>query len=194
MIIPVLGFDPSLLNWGIASGTLDTQTKEVKIQTLDVIKPVSLPGKSLRVNSNDLYRAQQLAEATFHAAGQVPMLFVEVPVGSQSARAMASYGVCLGILASLRSQGFPFYEITPTEVKKVATGKSTATKKEMIQWAMEKNPEAPWPTQTKKGITSVVVGTAEHMADAVGTIYAGIETQTFQQYIELLTHTQKPNQ
>lgn len=186
MKLKVGGFDPSLRNWGIATGTYDTRNGKLSIETLDVIQPVKHAGKQVRKNSQDLACAQQLAQGALDTFKQgLQATFVEVPVGSQSARAMASYGVCVGVLGAFRAIGMPFYEITPTEVKKVATGRSTATKREMIQWACDQHPEAPWPFQTKKGVTTIVESTAEHMADAVAAIHAGIQSAEFQRYLAL---------
>lgn len=62
----------------------------------------------------------------------VNMVVVEVPVGSQSARSMASYGICIGILASITK---PMIQVTPTEVKMATVGSKTASKQDMIDWA-----------------------------------------------------------
>lgn len=191
MLISVIGFDPSLNNWGIARGKYNTASGEITIASLEVIKPVAPSRKIMRVNSSDLSRAAQLAQGVIQEASYNAQIFVEVPVGSQSARSMASYGVCIGILGYLRAMGTPFYEVTPTEVKQVASGKSSATKKEMIDWASGKHPDAPWPMKMSKGTNSIVTGTAEHMADAVAAIYAGVASPTFQQNVALLNATKR---
>lgn len=94
---------------------------------------------------------------------------------------MASYGICVGVLGALRATGIPFFEVTPTEVKIAALGYKNATKQEMIQWALQHHPEANWPSYKQNGITKVSEAKAEHMADAVGSIYAGIGLSSFQQ-------------
>ena len=184
--IRVVGMDPSLRNWGVATGTLNLQSLDLTIEHLEVIQPIKLEGKQTRKNSVDVDVARQHYERCMALAESAQAAFVEVPVGSKSARAMASYGICVGVLGGLRGAGVPFFEVTPTEVKTVAVGKKTATKDQMIQWAMKQHPEAPWPMQTKKGVTSVVAGTAEHMSDAVAAIYAGISTADFQRTISFL--------
>lgn len=185
-LLKVVGFDPSLRNWGIATGWLNLGTMTLKLHSLSVTKPVLPEGKQVRQSSEDLEAAVQLTAAAVEAAKGANAIFVEVPVGSQSASAMKGYGVCIGVLGALRAGGIPFFEVTPTEVKVVATRKRDATKKEMIAWAMGKHPEAPWPMQTKKGVTSPVEGSAEHMADAVAAIYAGMTCNQFQQLLILL--------
>jgi hypothetical protein len=172
-------------NWGIASGDLNLSTGILKITSLAVTNPVLPKGKQVRQNSKDLEAANQLAAGAWEAVKGAQAIFVEVPVGSQSARAMASYGLCVGILGSMRANGIPFYEVTPTEVKLAATNNKTATKNQMIKWATEEYPYADWPTQTQKGVTRIVEGKAEHMADAIAAIHAGVKTQMFQQTLRL---------
>lgn len=188
MKLTLLGMDPSLNNWGLAIGTYDVTTKQLDVYELCVTQPVIPEGKQVRNNSKDLARAEQLALAVREILrNDAPhATFVEVPIGSQSARAMASYGVCVGVLGGLRATGYPFYEVTPNEVKKVATGRTTATKREMIQWAYDQHPSAPWPFQTKKGVTTIIESKAEHMADAVAAIHAGVRLPQFQQLLAMM--------
>lgn len=185
MLIKVAGLDPSLRNWGSSSGVYDTETKKLTIHQLGVINPELPTGKQVRQNSLDLEAAKQLCEGALKAVHGAQAIFVEVPVGSQSARAMASYGVCVGVLGALRATNVPFFEVTPTEVKLAGFGKKTATKQDMIQWAMGKHPEANWPMYKQKGIALVSEAKAEHMADAIAAIYAGIASNTFQQMLPM---------
>jgi hypothetical protein len=178
--------DPSLRHWGLASGTLDLATRQLDITRLAVTEPVLPKGKQLRVNSRDAEAACQLAAAAWEAAQGAHAVFVEVPVGSQSARAMASYGICVGILGALRARGLAFFEVTPTEVKLAGPGDKTASKHAMIAWAMARHPGAPWPTYQQKGQQHVSAARAEHMADAVAAIYAGVASPAFHQVLPFL--------
>lgn len=184
--IPVLGMDPSLRNWGLAYGLYDLVTGELSVKTLDVICPPQPQGKQVRQNSKDLMASEALFDKAYKAAQNATAVFVEVPVGSQSARAMASYALCVGVLGSLRAMGIPFFEVTPGEVKLATIGKKTASKMEIINRAMNHHPNANWPMQTKKGVTTPVVGSAEHMADAIGAIEAGIELPLFKQTLQFM--------
>lgn len=185
--IQVVGFDPSLRNWGVVKGLLTVgKQNSLVLQSVDVINPELPKGKQVRQNSVDLEAAKQLCAAALTASQGAKAIFVEVPVGSQSARAMASYGICVGILGALRATGIPFFEVTPNEVKLAGFGKKTATKQEMIQWAMDLHPEANWPTYTQKGQVLVSESKAEHMADATAAIYAGLASTSFQQMVPFL--------
>ena len=183
----VVGFDPSLRNWGIAKGVLiPSQKMQLRIDWLDVIQPVLPTGKQVRQNSVDLESAKQLCEGAWKAAQGAHAIFVEVPVGSQSARAMASYGICVGVLGALRTSGVHFFEVTPTEVKLASAGKKTATKAEMIEWGVKQHPEAQWPTYLSNGTMKISEAKAEHMADAIAAIYAGIACNSFQQMLSFM--------
>lgn len=186
-LIEVCGQDPSLRNWGIAVGTYNLDTKIVTIKHLDVICAVLPKGKQTRQNSLDLETGFQLYKGAVTAAEGAHAVFVEVPIGSQSARAMASYGVCVGVLGALRANGIPFFEMTPTEVKMAGPGIKTASKAEMIEWATKTHPEANWPTYREKGNTLISEAKAEHMADAIAAIYAGLSSNTFQQMLPFIT-------
>lgn len=184
--IKVVGQDPSLRNWGLAVGTLNLETKKLKIEFLDLTNPELPKGKQVRQNSSDLESAFQLYQGAISASEGAQAVFVEVPVGSQSARAMASYGICVGVLGALRANGIPFFEVTPTEVKLAAVGNKTATKQDMIRWAMAAHPEANWPMYKQNGKAIVSEAKAEHMADAIAAIYAGLACNSFKQMLPFI--------
>ena len=178
----VVGFDPSMSNWGIATGIYCLDAEELTITNLGVTSPGLPKGKQVRQNSKDLEAAQQLASGALEVISDAQAIFVEVPHGSQSARAMASYGICVGILGTMRATGTPFFELTPNEVKLAATNNKKATKREMIDWATGKYPNAPWPFYKKNGETLISETKAEHMADAIAVIEAGIQSPLFRQF------------
>ncbi|TXG86209.1 MAG: hypothetical protein E6R13_00890 [Spirochaetes bacterium] len=181
--LAVCGFDPSLRNWGVAIGLYDLESHKLTITHIDVIQPVLSKAKQIRQNSLDVDASRQLFQAAYKHATGAQAVFAEVPVGSQSSRAMASYGICTGVIGSLQSSGIPVIEISPTEVKLAACGNRTATKEQMIAWATKAHPEANWPTYNQKGTAIVSEAKAEHMADAIGCIYAGIASNPFQQLL-----------
>lgn len=183
--LKVVGLDPSLNNWGIAHGFYCPDSEKIIINALGVIKPDLPEGKTVRQNNKDIVAAHQLSTGAWVAVKDAQVVFVEVPQGMQSARSAAAYGICIGVLGSLRAHGVHFYELTPTEVKLAAVGSKTATKAEMISWAIKEQPEAPWPVQVQKGETRIIESRAEHMADAVATIYAGVKLLQFKQMMML---------
>lgn len=177
-ILKVLGMDPSLRNWGLAAGTLDTETGKLIVKHVNVLQAVIQEGKQVRQNSKDVSAAQQIMAGVLPYLNEKPhLIFAEVPVGSQSARAMASYGICVGILGSIRAMGIPFFEVTPNEVKMATVGIKTATKEQMIEFALINQPDANWPMVRGKPSAAK----AEHMADAYGAIVAGLNTNEYKQ-------------
>lgn len=177
--VKVVGMDPSLNNWGYAFADLDldTLTYEVTHMRLVNTEPDNKNRKVIRKNCDDLARARILHSALQQTIDNV-IAFVEVPVGSQSARAMASYGICIGVLSAC---AIPMIEVTPTEVKLAGHGKKTSTKEEMIEWAIKAQPHAPWLKHGGK-----ITGKNEHLADAVAAIQAGIETDEFKRLVAVL--------
>lgn len=175
--IHIVGMDPSLRNWGVAQATLNVLTLEYVITDLLLISSEDEAGKSVRKNSDDLRRAKTLHEGMIKACEGVSFAIAEVPHGSQSARAMASYGMCVGVLSACP---IPLIQVSANEVKLAVTGKKIATKSEMIDWAMNKHPAAPWLMRKLKGRMQPI-GDNEHLADACAAIEAGIKTQQFQQ-------------
>jgi Holliday junction resolvasome RuvABC endonuclease subunit len=187
MKLVVVGQDPSLRNWGLSRGIYDTTTGALTITRLSLVNPVITKGKQVRQNSLDLESAKQLCTAALDASQGAQAIFVEVPVGSQSSRAMASYGICIGVLGALRATGIPFFEVTPSEVKLASSGIKNASKQQMIAWAVKKHPEAGWPTYMQHGINVLCESKAEHMADATAAIYAGLSCNSFQQMLPFFT-------
>lgn len=181
--IIIAGLDPSLDNFGMSKGVLDLSSGILSnIQlNLNETKPDN-KNKQVRKNSIDLKRAQSHFEALNKFLVDVDIVCVEIPVGSQSARAMASYGICIGLLASIST---PMIQVSPNEVKLASVGSKTATKKQMIEWASNLYPNAPWMTTTRKGQKELIAKN-EHLADSIAAIHAGVKTSEFK-YLTLLT-------
>ena len=73
--------------------------------------------------------------------------------------------------------------VNATETRMEITGKASATKQQGIDWASGLYPDANWPKLKDQIITSK----AEHMADAVAAVHAGIKTETFKMLTMLAT-------
>ena len=161
------GLDPSLSNFGMSRGTVYNGVLEITSIALVTTKE----DKTIKYkNERDLARAQQLLKAMLDFFDMVDTVYVEVPVGSQSARAMASYGICVGVLSAL---GKKLVRVSAKDVKLFATGNSEATKKDMIDWAVREYPHLPWKTRKVNG-ELVITNTNEHVADSISAIHAGL--------------------
>lgn len=181
MLIPVLGMDPSLRHWGLSEGGLCLTTGTLTTPIGSIVEPTDLEGKQVRVNSNDLWLAEQLAAPVLTAAKKAKIIFVECPVGSQSARAMAAYGIQMGIMGMIRALGIPLIEVTAAENKRTFAGSPNATKKDMIARLLEYYPDIILP----RGKGGKPGDKSEHIADATASIHAGVRTSTFQNLMRL---------
>ena len=168
-------------NWGLVSAQFDTDTYEMNIIDMLVVtnlKKDMANNKRARKSFLDLERARDLSGHIHSFVNEHSPKFtmVEVPHGSQSASAMKGYGMCLGVLGSIN---VPMIQLSEQECKINALGKRTATKSEMINWAMEKYPVANWKMRKSKGQLVSVDGYNEHLADAVGALEAGVLSEDF---------------
>lgn len=172
----VLGIDPSLTSFGIALADIDTETNNVEVVDLFLQKTKSgAKKKTIRVNVVDLERCRFIYDALHKMLKGVQVVFAEAPVGSQNASAMKSYGLSIMALASIQQ---PVIVVSPDEVKLSGAGRSGATKAEMINWATDLYPDAPWLRARGKS-TGAIIADNEHLADAVAAIHAGIKTNEF---------------
>lgn len=190
MQIPVLGMDPSLRNWGLARGLLDLETGVLDIVDLVIIHTEKEKQKQTRVNTQDIARCEEIASVVYQHMLKSKIVFVETPVGSQNAASMKSYGICVAILGMARSLGVQIIEVNALDTKKIFTGNKNATKKEMIEKALELYPNANFPRERGKA-TGRVVDAAEHVADAIATIHSGVLTPEFQNMMRLLAEVKK---
>ncbi len=164
------GLDPSLSNFGMVKGSFNGDTflpEDIKLVTTSEDSSLQYQ------NQRDLKRAVQLREAMLQFFDGVDTVYVEMPVGSQSARASVSYGVCVGILASL---GLRLVRVSARDVKIIATNDPKASKQDMINWAYNKYPDLPWITKIRNG-TKSLTNANEHVSDAIGAVLAGLQNE-----------------
>ena len=182
MEVKVVGLDPALSNLGIAIARINIITMDVSIDELRLVQTDGQSGKQVRKNSDDLRRARMLYEGMVAACEGVSFAIAEIPTGTQSARGAMSNGIALGVLAGCP---VPIVQVQPTEVKMATVGAKTASKAEMIEWAMGKHPSANWIMRKLKG-AMVPINDNEHLADACAAIEAGIRTDQFKQATAML--------
>lgn len=176
MKIRVMGIDAAFANVGIAVADIDLTNAKQPVVTVVGLHLIHTEGAKKRPrgvprSSDDLRRAREIVDriATYRNLYNPDHIVAEVPFGSQSARASWALGIIIGVLSSIPN----LVEVTPKEVK-TASGEPAADKDWMIEWAMDRHPEAPWVTRKLKGNIVQVAGANEHLADAVGAIYAGL--------------------
>lgn len=184
--IRIAGLDGSKTNFGIAIMELDIDTLELKVLNLHLVKTEKSKNKQVRASSDNLQRCQTISEAVFAQLHGCTAAFMEVPTGAQSAAAAMAFGMVIGIYSTIEPMlGVPTIEVSPAETKLAAVGTRTASKDEMIDWAREKFPGAPWLMRKSKGAL-VPTNDNEHLADAVAIVHAGIRTPAFKTVIAML--------
>jgi Holliday junction resolvasome RuvABC endonuclease subunit len=187
MELRVVGLDPSVRNTGIVRARVLLPSLEVLVDGIHLVKTESGAGKQVRKNSDDLRRAQEIQDAFIEVIQEHrPTFFIsEIPTGAQSARAAWLLGMTVGCIAALKHLNMPLIQVQPSETKIASVGKKTASKQEIIDWAIAKYPKLPWLRYKHKGEMKLTADN-EHMADAVAVIHAGVLTAEFQQAIALL--------
>jgi Holliday junction resolvasome RuvABC endonuclease subunit len=184
--IKVVGFDPSTAHWGTAFGSVDIETGELTITGLKLVETESEKSKGVTKQSDDLRRARVVYEGMVESVKGMTVVFSEIPFMNPGSYASANFnsGLVTGVLASC---DVPVIQVSPREVKMASVGIATATKEEMIEWAVARHPEAPWLMRTLKG-KQVYKKSNEHLADAVAAIHAGLKTDQFRQLMNLMRH------
>lgn len=183
--------DGAIANFGIARLVYDTDTGKLDVLELLLQKTEKSKEKQKRASSDDLSRAQQQANFVRENTKDCAVVFGEVPSGGKDAKATRAFGIITGIYASIER---PFQEVTPGEVKIAAVGTRTASKEEMIAWAVEKFPNANWIRAKRDGASwkkGDLVADNEHLADAVAIGHAGVKTTEFRQMISMLKAVQQ---
>lgn len=179
--LKVVGMDPSLRHWGMCKGTFNTETQKLNLPESKLIVTEPLKDKRAQ-NIRDMETAETLMREVYSFAKGADVVILECPVGSQSAAAMKGYAICVAIIACLKCAGLTVIVTTPMQGKAVVTGVSDSkensalnvTKKEVINWVLEHHEEVPLPRYKRHEEMLINMGEAEHIADSVISIYAGL--------------------
>lgn len=183
-IIRVAGIDPAIANFGMALGDYDLEKGVLTIKSLNLVETKRVVSKTVLRGSDDLRRCREIVKSMNDYIGDATLGFAEVPSGgAKSADALKALSMATGVLAGCPIE---LVEVRPSEVKMATVGSKTAAKEDMIEWAIEKHPEAPWLTYKRNGEV-LYNAKNEHLADAVCAIYAGLRTPQFKQVVAILT-------
>jgi Holliday junction resolvasome RuvABC endonuclease subunit len=195
-IVTVAGIDPAMANTGIARMKMDLETFQLSLDEIILISTDKRADKKkqIRQNSDDLRRGRELFSLLHKAVAGCSVCFAEVPSGAQHARSAFGFGMAVMALASIP---VPLIEIQPEETKIASVGSRTAGKPEIIAWAAQRYPHAPWlryqKEVLKKGKILRKVGDLhddnEHTADACAVAHAGIASRQFQDLVSMLRLT-----
>lgn len=182
--IKIAGIDPALSNFGMVRADFDLDTHRVQVESVMLVQTVKDASKQVRKGSDDLRRCREIVEAMRGFLDGISLGFAEVPSGgAKSANALKALSMATALLGACPVQ---LIEVNPAEVKLATVGKRTAAKEDMIDWAIEHHPEAKWITYKRNGEV-LFADKNEHIADAICSIYAGIQTQQFKNLIAALS-------
>ena len=177
----IAAIDPAFANFGMVKLDLDLDTMKFAIREMELIETDRQVNKVVRQNSDDLRRSRIIVKKFQAFVADCTIVFAEIPAGAQSARAALAFGVAVGIMAGCPK---PLIQVQPSETKLATVGTRTASKEEMIEWAMENYPAAAWLTRKSKGKV-VAIAKNEHLADACAIAHAGIITDQFLQVLAM---------
>jgi len=185
--IAVLGLDPGLRRTGYAVARVDASKRVItEVLEFGTLCTERQTEKAIRKTSDDLRRAE------FHAVAlqeivrknEIQIVSMEMSTTTPYTYPTFSFGVMLGIAASL---GSPIIQVLPYELKKAVTGDSQGTKRAIVAWAMKitASSDLTWPTSSRSNKLGLkyegrpVSAAAEHPADALAAIEAGLQTDQF---------------
>lgn len=175
-IIRVVGIDPSLRNFGMVRASVDLGSLALSVESVMLVETAKDGSKQVRKGSDDLRRCREIVEAMRAFCDGAALGFAEVPSGgAKSANALKALSMATALLGACP---VTLIEVQPAEVKMATVGKKTASKEDMVEWAIDKHPETEWLTYKRHG-ELLYADKNEHIADAISAIYAGLKTQQF---------------
>lgn len=166
----VIGFDPSMNNWGYAVANV---TDKIEPIALGVIA-VSGVGKSVTEQYIDHSAKLYMEVINVLNRYNTKTIIAETPTGSQSFASAKSYALVNGLLGVLSAQGYKVILVKPNDLKSLV-GNQSASKADMINWVINKYPNIALPKHNGK----VVLSKSEHMCDALIAIHAAINLNLF---------------
>jgi hypothetical protein len=135
------------------------------------IKTKQNPTISKRKNVQDVSRVSSLIVDVMSYIDSIDVthIYIETPVGSQSSRAMFSYGVCITIEAYLKSID---YTVVSTSIRDTITRVNGSNKSDTIAYIHNLFPDL-----LKKNKAGEPLKHQEHVADAACAILNGLDAQ-----------------
>ena len=177
-----VGIDPSLRAFGMAKVRIDLRKLTFRVVDVRLTETELDHSKQVRKGSDDLRRCREVITSLREFTSDVAFGFAEVPSGgAQSASALKALSMATAFLGACPA---PLIEVQPSEVKLATVGRRTASKPEMIAWAIAKHPEAAWMTRKLHGKIEHIAKN-EHIADAICAVYAGLRTEQFRQAVAM---------
>lgn len=163
-----VAFDAALANTGGHWGTLDENGIVPEVSFLFKTAKSKDPKKSAVVDFID--RCAHLLRCVDGVlASQKPhFVFIESPVGSQSAKAAQGAAAICMMIAHIQLDGQDVITCTPMEVKKATGLPGNPEKRDIIDWAYGEYPNLHWSWHAGR-----IKNEEEHKADSLAVALAG---------------------
>ena len=176
-----MSLDPSLTNTAVVWGELDLKTDKLNQLGYELINTSKTTLKSIRASSDLVRRCRTLNEKLHPLIENYnpSIVFVETPSGSQNYSGAISYAVSCYLIGTINPAPI---EVTPLEVKMYSVGKGTASKKEVMNYCLNKFPNFPY--ELKKDGT-LVETKMEHVCDSIAASVAGTKSKEYTQLKKL---------
>lgn len=169
----ILSLDPSLNNWGYAILDYEPNLNTLTLQHCGVINPPKGNKYLPKQNQKDIATATNIYQELYYLINKVDIWVAEIPIGSQSSRAMVSYALCCGVIGSLTCHNPKLIQISPYEVKKYI-GDKTTDKQQIINWVRQQHPQT-------QHLIPQAKNKAEHICDAIMACHVALK-QIKEQY------------
>lgn len=183
------GIDPSFRATGLAKATYNVEEGTWSVYSTKLIETEKASGKQIRVNSDDLRRANILTAGIHGWLMDCDVAMAEIPSGAQSASAAKGLGIAMGILGTVGEVGLfrgKLIQVMPQENKKLFCGSKNASKDDMIEEAMRRWPGAGWVLGKSGASKGKPINSNEHAADACGVINAGVQSDEFRSLVQAM--------
>lgn len=173
--IRFISMDPSLSNTALVWGSII----DGELYPEDWVLAKTRKSQEGRVGADTVRRCRYTLDTIRDIVEEIDpdVCFAETPSGSKSSHAAKSYGASCCFIASLPT---PVVEVTPKQLKGLTAG-SGASKVEIMDWAEDLFPDFPFDRHLSG---AMVVGKMEHVADAIGAVYAGMKTDYYKELEE----------
>lgn len=171
-----IALDGTISNIGMIMGTFDPSGL---ISPKDGILFKTAPTKNKKISKSEDYlnRCNYLYMQVNNLVSSIKpeYVFLEGPTGSQDANSAKSIGAIYMLAGAIKSNiskwDGKLIIVTPIAVKKASIGSNTASKEEILSWAVDKYPNFPF-YKSKKG---EVYAYNEHLADGIAVAHAGVK-------------------
>lgn len=169
-MINILGLDPSFRNWGWSMARVNSSV--LMFDDCGVI--TSSPSKEdIPQNQKDIASCLQLYPGLLALTKKADIICIEAPHGSQSSRAMVSYGVCMAYIAAITHLNPNVVLVSANDVKRVV-GLKNPSKRDVINWVINTHSDIIIPKQLNR---------AEHICDSIAAIHAAMQTNQFKELL-----------